>query len=106
MDYPLHLVPIFLELARTLNISRAAEKLEMYAVLPIRSVESALKEGRIRVASRNELRNDVYLVLPDHEFQEKRYLEVVRFLLRRGRELEQALPTPQKNRPTQCPTPK
>ena len=67
----------------------AIEATSFYAVLPLRSAAAAIASGRVRLASEHELRNDVFLVLPDHEFQERRYIEVTKFLARRTREIEE-----------------
>jgi DNA-binding transcriptional LysR family regulator len=77
------------------SMIEAVEALNLYAAMPLRSAQSAIKNGRIRIASAHNLHNDIYLVLPDHEFQEKRYVEATKFLIQKARTIELTEKVPQ-----------
>lgn len=79
-------VPISVAVNSHQSMLSTVEKLGFYAVMPILSAEEYLACKRVRIASQKELQNKVYLVLPEREFVEKRYQEVVRFLLMKTRE--------------------
>lgn len=67
------------------SMLEAIEKMAFYAVMPILSAKGFLDSGRVRIASKKEMLNDIFLVFPDNDFAERRYREVTRFLIMRTR---------------------
>jgi LysR family transcriptional regulator, cyn operon transcriptional activator len=70
------------------SMIHALEKLNCYAVMPLHGAASAISEKRIRIASKNHLTNEVMLALPNHDFQERRYIEALKFLKKNVRAIE------------------
>lgn len=66
-----------------MSMLAATEKLSLYAVLPLLSVRQDLEDGKIRIASKKELVNEVFLIMPNHGRTERRYSEVTKFLLKK-----------------------
>ncbi|MFZ9520605.1 MAG: LysR family transcriptional regulator [Silvanigrellaceae bacterium] len=66
----------------------AVIKLELYAALPEHSITAALRDGKIRLATAKECKNQVHIIMPDSEFPDRKTLEVVKFLRKKFKSLE------------------
>ena len=69
------------------SMLEALEGTSLYAVMPIQSAEEHINKGTLRLASRYELKNEVYLVHRKGDFLERRYEELVEFLLQKTKNL-------------------
>lgn len=58
----------------------AVRELNLYGALPHHSLQSALKNAEIRLASPKKLLNEVHLIVPSSDFPEKKISELVKFL--------------------------
>ena len=70
------------------SMIEALQKFACFGVLPYRSVEDALKKKKLKEASRFRLNQEMYLIQPLHEYQERRYEVARKFLIKKCRELE------------------
>jgi DNA-binding transcriptional LysR family regulator len=69
------------------SMLEALESTSLYAVMPIQSAEEHINKGTLRLASKCELKNEVYLVHRKGDFLERRYQELVEFLLQKTKNL-------------------
>lgn len=69
------------------SMLEALEGTSLYAVMPIQSAEEHINKGTLRLASRYELKNEVYLIHRKGDFLERRYEELVEFLLQKTKNL-------------------
>ena len=70
------------------SMLHAVEKMSLYAVMPILSAQELLDSGKLRLASKKELKNELYLAVRQNQFLEKRYQEVIQFLVERTKAME------------------
>jgi DNA-binding transcriptional LysR family regulator len=70
------------------SMLHAVEKMSLYAVMPILSAQELLDSGKLRLASKKELKNEIYLAVRKNQFLEKKYQEVIHFLVEKTKAME------------------